>query len=120
MPPRGPMMAGDAQADALWVLSDLHLAPPGEQCVFRAHEKLVALLDHVAGCAPAQMLVLNGDVFDFLQMRGKAAEVGGRGAGYFADHFQAAHDGGFGALLFSGDGFGAQFVHAVHAENCDE
>ena len=62
------MMAGDAQADALWVLSDLHLAPPGEQCVFRAHEKLVALLDHVAGCAPAQMLVLNGDVFDFLQI----------------------------------------------------
>ena len=61
-------MAADAKADALWVLSDLHLAPPGEQCVFRAHQKLVGLLDHVTGCARPQWLVLNGDVFDFLQI----------------------------------------------------
>jgi len=65
-------MPVDAQADGLYVLSDLHLAPPGEQCVFAAHAPLVALLDRIATSpSPSpQWLVLNGDVFDFLQIPG--------------------------------------------------
>lgn len=66
-------MATELHVDRLVVLSDLHLAPPGEQCVFDAHEPLVALIEHLAQ-APAegrrQWLVLNGDVFDFLQIPG--------------------------------------------------
>ena len=63
-------MPADAQADGLYVLSDLHLAPPGEQCVFAAHAPLVALLDQIAASPSSQWLVLNGDVFDFLQIPG--------------------------------------------------
>jgi UDP-2,3-diacylglucosamine pyrophosphatase LpxH len=63
-------MPADAQADGLYVLSDLHLAPPGEQCVFAAHAPLVALLDQIAASPSPQWLVLNGDVFDFLQIPG--------------------------------------------------
>jgi UDP-2,3-diacylglucosamine pyrophosphatase LpxH len=60
-------------ASRLWVLSDLHLTPPGEQCVFVAHEALVSLIDHLTETPPAQpqnWLVLNGDVFDHLQIPG--------------------------------------------------
>lgn len=63
-------MPADAQADGLYVLSDLHLAPPGETCVFAAHAPLVALIDHIAASPLPQWLVLNGDVFDFLQIPG--------------------------------------------------
>ena len=74
-------MPVDAQADGLYVLSDLHLAPPGEQCVFAAHAPLVALLDRIATSpSPSpQWLVLNGDVFDFLQIPGyeQFARLGG-------------------------------------------
>lgn len=64
-------MATELHVDRLVVLSDLHLAPPGEQCVFDAHEPLVALIDHLAQAKPGrQWLVLNGDVFDFLQIPG--------------------------------------------------
>jgi UDP-2,3-diacylglucosamine pyrophosphatase LpxH len=63
-------MPADAQADGLYVLSDLHLAPPGEQSVFAAHAPLVALLDEIAASPSPQWLVLNGDVFDFLQIPG--------------------------------------------------
>ena len=63
-------MSADAQADGLYVLRDLHLAPPGEQCVFAAHAPLVALLEHIAASPSPQWLVLNGDVFDFLQIPG--------------------------------------------------
>ncbi|OUM02203.1 metallophosphoesterase [Variovorax sp. JS1663] len=66
-------MNADPTASRLLVLSDLHLAPPGEQCVFAAHEPLVALIDHLAAAPatdPPQRLVLNGDVFDFLQIPG--------------------------------------------------
>lgn len=55
------------------MLSDLHLAPPGEHCVFAAHEPLVALIEHLIdtpAAAVPQWLVLNGDVFDFLQIPG--------------------------------------------------
>lgn len=60
-------------ANQLWVLSDLHLAPPGDQCVFRAHEALTSLLYFLASMPvtePPQWLVLNGDVFDYLQIPG--------------------------------------------------
>lgn len=63
-------MTAEPQADALYVLSDLHLAPAGEQCVFRAHGPLVALIDHIAAAPAPQWLLLNGDVFDFLQIPG--------------------------------------------------
>lgn len=64
-------MTHEPVASRLWVLSDLHLAPPGEQCVFSAHEALTALIDHMAATPsldPPQWLVLNGDVFDHLQI----------------------------------------------------
>lgn len=63
----------DAVAGRLLVLSDLHLAPSGEQCVFAAHAALVGLIDHLASSSPSDpplWLVLNGDVFDFLQIPG--------------------------------------------------
>lgn len=59
--------------NALWVMSDLHLAPPGDLLAFRAHEPLVALLDFIAAGSGAQQVVLNGDVFDFLQLPGYSA-----------------------------------------------
>lgn len=70
------MMQPEHAASRLLVLSDLHLAPPGEHCVFAAHEPLVALIQHLAD-VPAdpvpQWLLLNGDVFDFLQIPGYGA-----------------------------------------------
>ena len=63
----------DPHFTRLVALSDLHLAPAGEQCVFAAHEALVALIDRLAAMPatePATALVLNGDVFDFLQIPG--------------------------------------------------
>lgn len=54
----------------LHVMSDLHLAPAGAQCVFSAHTPLVALLDHLTAQPAGSWLVLNGDVFDFLQIPG--------------------------------------------------
>ena len=66
-------MPTEAVASRLWVLSDLHLAPPGELCVFQAHEGLTSLIDHLAACPvtnPPQWLVLNGDVFDYLLIPG--------------------------------------------------
>lgn len=64
-------MTTELHVDRLVVLSDLHLAPPGEQCVFDAHEPLVALIEHLTQAgAGRQWLVLNGDVFDFLQIPG--------------------------------------------------
>lgn len=66
-------MPTKAAASRLWVLSDLHLAPPGDQCVFRAHEALTGLVEHLATMPvtdPPQWLVLNGDVFDYLQIPG--------------------------------------------------
>lgn len=67
-----PTAADPAQtpaADRLYVLSDLHLAPAGEQCVFNAHAPLVALVNHLR-TQPKSWLILNGDVFDFLQIPG--------------------------------------------------
>lgn len=64
-------MPNQSRASRLWVVSDLHLAPPGEQCVFNAHAALVALIDHLAALPasdPPQWVVLNGDVFDYLQI----------------------------------------------------
>lgn len=69
-------MNAEQTASRLLVLSDLHLAPSGEHCVFNAHEALVALIEHLTDVPPAalpQWLVLNGDVFDFLQIPGYAA-----------------------------------------------
>lgn len=69
----GNAMTTEAAACRLWVLSDLHLAPPGDQCVFRAHEALTSLIDHLTSLPvadPPQWLVLNGDVFDYLQIPG--------------------------------------------------
>ena len=63
-------MTAEPEVDGLYVLSDLHLAPAGEQCVFRAHAPLVALIDHIAAAPAPQWLLLNGDVFDFLQIPG--------------------------------------------------
>lgn len=60
----------DAPIRRLHVLSDLHLAPADGPCVFRAHEALVALIDRIAAEPAPQCLVLNGDVFDFLQIPG--------------------------------------------------
>lgn len=59
-----------SQISGLYVLSDLHLAPSGEHCVFAAHQKLVSLLRHIANQPAPQCVVLNGDVFDFLQIDG--------------------------------------------------
>lgn len=69
-------MPNEIPASRVWVLSDLHLAPPGEQCVFQAHAALVGLLDHLAATPagdPPNWLVLNGDVFDYLQIPGYEA-----------------------------------------------
>lgn len=66
-------MPTEAAASRLWVLSDLHLAPPGDQCVFRAHAALASLVDHLTAMPvtePPLWLVLNGDVFDYLQIPG--------------------------------------------------
>ena len=66
-------MPTEVAASRLWVLSDLHLAPPGDQCVFQAHEALTGLIEHLTAMAvtdPPQWLVLNGDVFDYLQIPG--------------------------------------------------
>jgi UDP-2,3-diacylglucosamine pyrophosphatase LpxH len=60
----------DAPIRRLHALSDLHLAPADGPCVFRAHEALVALIDRIAAEPAPQCLVLNGDVFDFLQIPG--------------------------------------------------
>jgi len=63
----------DAATGRLWVLSDLHLAPAGDQCVFRAHAALTSFIDHLSTLPmadPPQWLVLNGDVFDYLQIPG--------------------------------------------------
>jgi len=60
----------DTALQRLFVLSDLHLAPADGPCVFRAHEALVALIDRIAAEPAPQCLVLNGDVFDFLQIPG--------------------------------------------------
>lgn len=57
--------------DALHVLSDLHLAPAG-RCVLRAHAELVGLIDWLTAQPGRQALLLNGDVFDFLQIAGYA------------------------------------------------
>lgn len=54
----------------LYVLSDLHLAPPGEHCVFAAHQRLVSLLRYITNEPVPQCVVLNGDVFDFLLIDG--------------------------------------------------
>lgn len=66
-------MPTEVAASRLWVLSDLHLAPPGDQCVFQANEALTSLLEHLTAMPvtePPQWLVLNGDVFDYLQIPG--------------------------------------------------
>ena len=66
-------MPTDAATGRLWVLSDLHLAPAGDQCVFRAHAALTSFIDHLSTLPmadPPQWLVLNGDVFDYLQIPG--------------------------------------------------
>lgn len=63
-------MQPELNADELWVLSDLHLAPPGDQCVFNAHVPLVSLLNHITAGRNRSHVVLNGDVFDFLQLPG--------------------------------------------------
>lgn len=54
----------------LFVLSDLHLTPGGEHRLFAAHERLVGLLGFIAAQPGPSCLVLNGDVFDFLQIPG--------------------------------------------------
>lgn len=71
-------MSAEPQVDGLYVLSDLHLAPAGEQCVFRAHAPLVALIDRIAAAPAPQWLLLNGDVFDFLQIPGYACRCRSR------------------------------------------
>lgn len=66
-------MNSEQTASRLVVLSDLHLAPSGEHCVFNAHQALVALIEQLTDVPPdvaPQWLVLNGDVFDFLQIPG--------------------------------------------------
>lgn len=66
-------MPTEVTASRLLVLSDLHLAPPGNQCVFRAHEALTSLVEHLTAMPvtePPQWLILNGDVFDYLQIPG--------------------------------------------------
>lgn len=63
-------MPGNPPIASLYVVSDLHLAPPGEHCVFAAHEPLVSLIDFIAARPTPQWLLLNGDVFDFLQIPG--------------------------------------------------
>ncbi len=66
-------MPTEVAASRLWVLSDLHLAPPGDQCVFQAHGALTGLLEHLTVMPvtePPQWLVLNGDIFDYLQIPG--------------------------------------------------
>ncbi len=70
MPCRGATVADAPPLQRLLVLSDLHLAPPGDQCVFRAHQRLTALLLKLADWPQPQHLLLNGDVFDFLQIPG--------------------------------------------------
>jgi UDP-2,3-diacylglucosamine pyrophosphatase LpxH len=52
----------------LYVLSDLHLAPRGDLLGFHAHTALVSLLEHLTSQPHPVRLVLNGDVFDFLQL----------------------------------------------------
>ncbi len=50
----------------LLVFSDLHMAPPGQLNNFNAGPQLAACLRKE--CSPDTLLVLNGDIFDFLQM----------------------------------------------------
>lgn len=52
--------------DRLLVFSDLHMAPPGPLNNFHAGLKLADCLS--AQCRPDTLLVLNGDIFDFLQV----------------------------------------------------
>ncbi len=52
--------------DRLLVFSDLHMAPPGPLNNFLAGPPLAACLR--AQCRPDTLLVLNGDIFDFLQV----------------------------------------------------
>lgn len=61
-------MVNEPTAETLWVTSDLHLAPPSELLQFHAHERLVGLLDEIAESGSGTRVVLNGDVFDFLQL----------------------------------------------------
>lgn len=69
-------MPTELSTNRLWVLSDLHLAPAGEQCVFQAHEALTGLIQQLSAMPvsePPQWLILNGDVFDYLQTPGYEA-----------------------------------------------
>lgn len=52
----------------LYVLSDLHLAPRGDLLSFHSHAALVSLIDTLAQSSVPVRLILNGDVFDFLQL----------------------------------------------------
>ncbi|MDC3379486.1 metallophosphoesterase [Planctomycetota bacterium] len=52
------------------MVSDLHLAPAGPLVEFHAHRALAGLLRHVADETTPTLLVLNGDVFDTLQLPG--------------------------------------------------
>ncbi|WP_338848748.1 metallophosphoesterase [Massilia sp. W12] len=52
----------------LYVLSDLHLAPRSEALSFHSHAALVGLLEYMRAQAQPVRLILNGDVFDFLQL----------------------------------------------------
>lgn len=62
----------EAPVDAVWVLSDLHLAPRTPRLEFRSAAELTALLRTIAQQVSPQALVLNGDVFDYLQLPGYA------------------------------------------------
>lgn len=59
--------------DHLLVFSDLHLAPPGLLNNFHSGPELAACLR--ARCRPGTLLVLNGDVFDFLQMEERPSRL---------------------------------------------
>ncbi|WP_176256742.1 metallophosphoesterase family protein [Derxia lacustris] len=63
-------MPTDLRMQQLHILSDLHLTVAGPQCVFRAHAALTAFIRHLATLPAPTDLLLNGDVFDFLQIPG--------------------------------------------------
>lgn len=68
-----------------FVLSDLHLGPGGPLTTFHEAERLAGLLLHWHDREPALELVLAGDVFDFLQVKGYDGFSASRAAERFGE-----------------------------------
>ena len=65
-------------SERIVVVSDLHMAPPGQLDSFRAGTELASWVDSLCdGDIPAGQttLVMNGDTFDFLQIENRPADL---------------------------------------------